>query len=366
MNKMIFLIKNNKFKCASLFVAFFIFIPFFLISAKTDILTEEESLWLKSRNNTIVVYPEKSFAPFSYQSNSGMPLGLSIDYIELIAEKVGAKIEYLPSKSLSQILEDIKTGKGDIITSLIESPDKQENLYFSDNYVDVSSVIVVRKDSKIKNGITMNDLNGNKVAITEGRAVSYFVSKNYPRVIIDGVTDDEIGLQQVVLGEVDAAIMDIASLSFYLSKQVLSSVNVVGTVGFDYKLSFAVPKDKVILQSILDKGLNQISKNERILLNEKWIVVPQKKENSFFSIIKNTLRNDIFEYTFFLIVVILLFLILNKKKVYRRLIKHKEKVNDIKEEVSELSEMNEMLSEELKQIKEEEGKLKEKLESINK
>lgn len=343
------------------------FIPLFFLSAQNkDLLTEEETLWLNSRNNTIVVYPEKSFAPFSYQSNSGVPLGLSIDYIELIADKVGAKIAYLPAKSLSQILEDLKIGKGDVVTSLIDSVDKQSLIYFTDSYADISSVIVVRKDSAIKSGITLNDLNAQKVAVTGGRAVADFISKNYPRVILEQVTDDEIGLQQLVLGEVDAAVMDIASLSFYLSKQVLSSVKVVGNAGFNYELAFGVSKDKQILQSILDKGLTQISKNERIILNEKWIVTPEDQDQSFMSVLRSTFNSEIIKYTFLLLFIFILFLVFNKKNGYQRFIAKKSHIKDIKEEMSELEEMNDSLVEELAHIKEAEEKLKDKLESIDK
>lgn len=350
---------------------FLLIVPFSFLSAQgKELLTTEERFWLNSRNNTIVVYPEKSFAPFSYQSNSGTPLGLSVDYIELIADKIGAKIEYLPAKSLSQILEDLKLGKGDVAISLVDSPEKQDFIYFTDNYIDISSVIVVRKDSNIKNGINVNDLNGEKVAITSGRAVETFISKNYPRIIISPVTDEEIALQQVVLGEVDAAIMDIASLSFYLSKQVLSSVKVVGNAGFNYKLSFGVPKDRQILQSILDKGLSQISKNERILLNEKWVITPEEPKNNFWAIVENTLTNDIFQYNFFLFTIFILFFIFMKNKEiyqvnYKKLLKKKNNVLEVEEEVEKLEKMSDVLEKELDDIKEIEKKLKEKLKSID-
>lgn len=245
-----------------------------------ELLTPEETLWLQSRNNTLVVYPEKGFPPFSYQSSSGTPQGLSIDYIELIAEKIGAKIEYLPARSRFQILEDIKNGKGDLITAIASTKEKETSLYFTDNYITISTVIVVRKDFNEKKVLTVADLTGKKVAVGEGYALAEFLNKNYPRIILEKVTDDEVGLQQLVLGEVDVAVMDIASLSFYLSKQVLSSVKIVGSVGFDYNLGFAVPKDKEILQAILDKGLSQISKTDREILNEKWISVPNQEDNT--------------------------------------------------------------------------------------
>ncbi len=360
--------KNNfKIIILNILVLVFSFLPLLKAeAAREDFLTPEEILWLNNRNNTIVVYPEKDFPPFSYYSNASTPLGLSIDYLEIIAEKIGAKLEYLPPRSLSQVLEDIKNGKGDVIPSVVENEEKQDFLYFTDDYIDVGSVIVVRKDSDLKNDITLNDLSGQKVAITNGRAVRTFVDKNYPRVIIESTTDDQIALQQLVLGEVDAAVLDIASLSFYLSKQVLSSVNVVGDAGFSYRLAFGVKKENQILQGILDKALLQISKNERAILNEKWIVVPEKVDNSFINILKKTLTNDVFQYTFFLLFVSFMFFFFKKNKTYKRLFAHKAKVQNIKEEMEKLEEMNSMLSEELEQVREDEEELKDKLKSLDK
>ena len=352
-----------------LFLYVILITPFSTFAQADNLLNKEEKLWLESRNNTIVVYPEKSFAPFSYQSSSGFPQGLSIEYIELVAEKVGAKVEYLPARSLTQILEDIKNGRGDIITSLASTPDREKFLYFTDSYINVSTVIVARKDAKVGKDLNLSDLIGKKVAVGKGYAVSEFLHENYPRIILESVSDDEVGLQQLVLGEVDFAIMDIASLSFYISKQVLSSVSVVGNVGFSYDLSFAVPKDKAILQSILDKGLTQITQNERDLLKEKWVVTPKKQQKSFWSTLENTLTNDIFQYNFFLFTIfILIFLFTRNRDFYRghydRFIKKQKNIESIKEEMNELGEMNKMLSEELKNIKKAELELKEKLEDV--
>ncbi len=365
--------KNNfKIIILNILVLVFSFLPLLKAeAAREDFLTPEEILWLNNRNNTIVVYPEKAFAPFSYESSSGFPQGLSIDYIELIAEKIEAKVEYLPARSLTQILDDVKNGRGDIITSLSPTPDREKYLYFTDSYINVSTVIVARKDSKSGKDLNLSDLSGKKVAVGKGYAVSEFLRENYPRIIIESLSDDEVSLQQLVLGEVDFAIMDIASLSFYISKQVLSSVNVVGNASFSYNLSFAVPKDKEMLQRIIDKGLTQISTNDRDILREKWIIVPEKQQKSFWLVVERTLTNDIFQYNFFLFTIfILVFLFTRKKSFYQnnynRLIKKKKHIENIKEEMEKLEEMNSMLSEELEQVREDEEELKDKLKSLDK
>lgn len=338
--------------------------------ADSALLSPQENLWLKSRDNTIIIYPEKNFPPYSYQNSSGTPQGLSMDYIELIAKKIGAKIQYLPARPLSQILDDIKqTKKADIITSLTDTKEREDFLYFTDNYITVPAIIVVRKDLDISNTLTLNDLSGKKVAVGDKYAVEEFIRTNNPRIVIESVVDDESGLQQVVLGEVDAAVMDIASLSYYLSKQVLNSVKIAGNTGFEYKMAFAVPKDKEILQSIIDKGLQQISTRDRQTLNDKWISIPneQNTANPLLSNIQNNL-GSIFVGIFCIVILIVVLLLLRRRHIHfpSHFIRKKHMVEELEEEMAELEGTSKNLMEELQDVKALEQDIKEKIDTINK
>lgn len=334
-----------------------------------DLLSPEENLWLKSRNNTIVVYPEKNNPPFSYTSTAGSIQGLGIDYIELIAEKIGAKIEYLSPQSLNQILNDFPKGKGDVIADLMETDERASDFIFTDSFVTVPAVIVARKDFEKSSSLTLNDFNGKRISVISGSALEKYIHKNYPRIVIESVTDDEISLQQVVLGEVDGAAIDIASLSFYLSKQVLNSVKIVGNTGFDYKPAFGIMKDKTILQSMLDKGMTQISASDRSLLNEKWILVPDsiKEDSSLTSLVKNNFSIILFYFVLILVLVVVgIFVWKRRENFGMRYLRKAETIEELKKEVSALERADDMLAEEMKVIKAEESKLQEKLRKIDK
>lgn len=348
----------------SLFL-FFVTTPVF--GQTKDLLSPEESLWLESRNNTIVVYPKKNNPPFSYTSSAGNIQGLGIDYLELIAEKVGAKIEYLSPKPLNQILEDVLAGKGDVIPSLMEVEEKKSEFIFTDSFIVVPTAIVVRKDYEKKNSLNLNDFNGKKISVISDSALHKYIQKNYPRVIIEDVTDDEISLQQVVLGEVDAAAIDVASLSFFLSKQVLSSVKIAGGTGFDYKPAFGLKKDKTILQSILDKGMTQISTSDRELLNEKWIAVPigEQEEEGLWVFVKNNISIVILYLVLGIVLIILaIFTWKWRNRIGMKYLRKSETITGLKEEVAELEHADDILAEELKKVKLAESKLKEKIKSL--
>jgi hypothetical protein len=205
---------------------------------------------------------------------------------------------------------------------------------------------VVRKDYKAGSSLNMNDFNGKKVAMVSGSHVESYVSINYPRVVREAMTDDEVSLQQVVLGEVDAAVMDVASLSFYLSKQVLSSVKIVGNTGLDYKPAFAVTKNKATLQSILEKGLSQISANDRSLLVDKWVALPgenKEEENSFFLILKENLSITVLYVLFGVGLITILIFVLTRRHHRARYFRKVHEVDDLKDEFADLETENNLV-----------------------
>jgi len=353
---------NNR---IGLFSALFFLTAGVIMAAPSVELTPEEELFLGGRENTIVVYPEANNPPFSYQSPSGHLQGLSIDYLELVAEKVGIKIEYLTPRSRSQVLTDMRAGKGDV-AYLTPDREREGYLLFTESYVTVPVVIVVRKDAPRKSGLTLGDFNGKKVAMVADSAIENYTEENYPRVVRESTTDDEVSLQQVVLGEVDAAVMDVASLTFFLSKQVLSSVQIAGSTGLDYKPAFAIPKDRALLQSILELGLFQVSAADRELLNEKWIRFPGEvePEEGLFS----TLKNNIGELAVYLLIAVaLLGTIVFLGRRERRVAHYFSRmhgIGEIKTEIGELESASRTLEEELKFVKAEEEKLKGKLDKL--
>jgi ABC-type amino acid transport substrate-binding protein len=347
-------------------MALLAFLPATSRAQSTGLLTPEESLWLKSRNNTIVVYPLDNDPPFSYKNSAGNPEGLAIDYLGLIAEKVGAKIQYLTPRPLVQVESDMQAGKGDVLDSIASDDIQGQYLIFTDDYLTSPAVIVARKDYQKKSGLTLSDFDGKRVAVVAGSALESYMRVNYPRVVVEEVTDDEIALQQVVLGEVDSAAMDVASLSYFLSKQVLSSVHIVGDTGFEYGPSFGVQKNLPILQSILEKGMSQISQSERQNLNDKWVSVPAGGEDSsLLADIGNNSGGLTLYILFGLGVIIVVILLLRRREAWAGY-RSSPKKTMLEEEVSLLEKSNILLKEELKDIRKEEDLLEQKLDSLKK
>jgi ABC-type multidrug transport system fused ATPase/permease subunit len=189
------------------------------------------------------------------------------------------------------------------------------------------------------------------------------------------VTDDEVAIQKLLLGEVDAAIMDLASLSYYTSKDMLSYVSVVGQTGFDYELSFAVPRSMPDLQLIINSGLKEITPSEHAVIKDKWITFPADSDKP-----KGILASLYLGTSFWLgisivgavIIVVLLVLIIVHTKRHHSLhiasisrAKQKEhSLGELNNQLKELEEANAVLGENMQEIRSLEKTIQDKIEHI--
>ncbi len=337
-------------------------------------LTGSQETWLNNQQRTLSVRPTKTNAPFVFVGSGTYVKikGLSAEYLEIIAQKLNTKISYTEPAPLVDILRDTKEGSKDIVLSLSPTDELSKLFYFTDSYLTMPAVIVTRKDYKPKKStVSLTDFNSQKVAIGSKYPVESYVNFNYPKVIIDSVPDDEVALQKLLLGEVDAAVMDLASLSYYTSNNVLSYVKAVGRTGFEYKHSFAVPKSQPELLLILDIGLKSLSDAEKQVVIEKWISIdaqsdllasgtPGKEPQTL------SLWLIFFSFIVLIVATVVTVVILRKtqiKMLFTRSAK-KETMSEVQDELVELQKVHESLKEELEHVTELEKDIEKKMHDV--
>lgn len=347
--------------------------------ATSAILTPEQNLWLDKRNRTILVRPERNRPPFVFVSSgvTRKPQGLSIDYFETAIQKINTSVQYFEAANKANIIAAIKEGKDGVVVALTQTEEREGDFYFTKPYITIPAVIVVRKDAPLKkSGATLADFTGKRVAVGEAYAVEEYIKNNYKKVIIEPVVDDEVGLQKLLLGEVDAAVIDLASLSYYTANKALSYVVVGGQTGFEYSFSFGIPKHLPELAMILDDALAAISPQEQMLLKEKWItsstVEPGQQASSVYHFFgSNTILVVGSIMAGALIILIgMVFLIRALRKTQLLALVGKKRHSDssdavaLQHELQELAEASQVVSEELIQIKQLEKDIAEKIKEI--
>ena len=212
--------------------------------------------------------PEKDYAPFVSANPAGQVQGLSVDVLEILKPRLETTVQVLPADNLTNILKAARRGEVDLISSLRPTPERAEFLSFTEPYVKVPAVLVVKVGAAFT---SLKDLANRSVAVGKGYAVEGFVRSNYPKVQWVAMPDDVSALRDLMKGDVDAVVADIASVSDARRHSGIEGVRVVETLPFEYELSFAYRKELKALGIALDAGLKEITPATRQALLRRWI-----------------------------------------------------------------------------------------------
>ena len=128
-------------------------------------LTPQESEYLKT-HPVIKVHNEKSWAPFNFNEND-TPKGLSIDFMNLVAQKTGLKVEYVTGTNWNDFLEMMKNGSLDVMLNIVKNDEREKFLSFTNPYQLVPHCIVA-KVSDTREYKKYEDILDKKIAIGIG------------------------------------------------------------------------------------------------------------------------------------------------------------------------------------------------------
>ncbi|MEJ2201588.1 MAG: transporter substrate-binding domain-containing protein, partial [Desulfuromonadaceae bacterium] len=131
------------------------------------LLAADERQWLRLHDGNIrigiTVIP-----PQVLQGEQGFE-GLSIDYIRLLERKLGCRFELVPFATWNEVIEAAKNRRIDMIFAAQETPERRQYLLFTEAYIDLPNLIVMRKERE--GGTALKAMDGWRVATSKGSAV---------------------------------------------------------------------------------------------------------------------------------------------------------------------------------------------------
>jgi PAS domain S-box-containing protein len=233
-------------------------------------LTTSEMAWI-AEHPTIRVHNEAGWPPFNF-NEKGQPAGFSIDYMNLVASKVGVQVEYVIGPSWGEFLEMIRNGELDVILNVAPTPDRKEFIQFTSSYLD-TVVAVVQTDHSLSIG-SLEDLNGKRLAVTDGLFAQEELARDYPGIELVLTPDTLESLYALLEGRADAAIDMLATINFLEEQNTLTGLR----VSFIYRENtestlnaIGVRKDWPILRNILQKGMDSLDEGELSTLRDRWL-----------------------------------------------------------------------------------------------
>ena len=154
----------------------------------------------KSGKLTIATSPD--FPPFESLEGDKV-VGIEIDLLEMIAEKLGVELE-INQMDFDSVLPGIQSGKFNVgVSGITVTEDRKKNADFTVPYFAAAQAIVVLKDSPIK---SKADLEGKKVSVQTGTTAEEYCMKNGYDVSAFQANND--ALSALTSGKVDAWVID--------------------------------------------------------------------------------------------------------------------------------------------------------------
>jgi len=237
-------------------------------------LSASEQAFLKA-HPVIQVHNEKDWPPFNY-FEYGSAQGLSIDFMNLAAAKLGIMVDYVTGPSWSEFLEMVKRKELDVMLNIVKTEDRMKYLLYTEPYIKNPNVIVSLQASPFE---TIEALFGKTVAFPKGFFWEEVLAKSFPRIKRLPVEDTLASLKAVSFGRADAALGEAAVIRTLINKNLLTGLRISGEVNIGdpdlTNLRIGVRNDWPLLQSALMKAMAAISPQEMNQIRQKWIVVDE-------------------------------------------------------------------------------------------
>lgn len=232
------------------------------------ILTVEERQWLDENPNIRLGF-DPEFAPFEFIGDDGELQGISIDYIQLLNQRLGASMEVVRGLSWNEVVEKAKAGEIDVLPCVGVTDERQRFFNFSEPYLDFYRVVIVRSDQPFIS--SLKDLTSRRIAVQANSSHAGFLHEKTDLQPVEYPSLQE-ALTAVSAGDVDAFVGNVASSSYWIRKLNLSNLKIAAPVSHDaQKLFYAVRKDWPILTQIINKGLASISTEEAANIQQRWV-----------------------------------------------------------------------------------------------
>ncbi len=215
------------------------------------------------------------YPPFNFYSSEGDLVGFDVDVARAIAGELNRELKIITTQ-WDGILAGLLSGRYDaIIGSMAITPERAEQVNFSDTYYVSGAQLFVHKDDKdIYSNI--ENLEGERVGVVLGTTFEQYLTKNYPEITV--VTfKGESDIYQAMLNERIEGFVTDRLVGMYQIKQGNMPFVGVGDLLYRERMAIPVQKEDTELLNKINAALQKL-RNDGTLkgIHDKWF----KKESA--------------------------------------------------------------------------------------
>jgi len=247
----------------------------FLLTGRSSVgaeplqLTPDEQAWLRA-HPVIRASIGTDYPPFEFYENNAYQ-GMAYDYAQLIAGRLGIRIEPVTGIPLKDALDQLKARSGvDLVVLLTRDRARESFVEFTRDYISFPAVLFTRKDSRFISGI--KDLYGMTIASEKSYIGTDWLRRDAPQAQILETGTTVEALVSVATGKADAYVGNLAVVSYLIEKKGLVDLKVAAPSPYpDDAYAMGVRKDWPEFARIIDKALGAVSEEEHRQIRQKWL-----------------------------------------------------------------------------------------------
>ncbi|NVJ52515.1 MAG: transporter substrate-binding domain-containing protein [Campylobacteraceae bacterium] len=240
-----------------------------------DYLFTKKEISYLNKKGTISMCIDPNAAPFEFLTKKGTYSGIIANFMETMSKNTGIKFEVLAKESWSSSIDAVKNHICDILPFSVQTIKRTEHLNFTKKYFTFSNVIAT-KDSEIFIN-SLADIKDKEIAVVKDYATKELIKRKYSNMKIIEVDNTLIGLKKVNKGEVFAFVGLFPVVAQTLQKNNIQNVKITGKASINIDAKIAIRNDEPILQSILNKAINSVKKEEKEQVLDKWLTIIKKE-----------------------------------------------------------------------------------------
>jgi signal transduction histidine kinase len=230
----------------------------FLFDSNQIYLTKEEQEFIKNTNLTVSV--SKDFRPFSFQNKDSSPSGISSEYWDILVKELGLHVKYQFEDTFTKQLKAIENKTADIICSTGATPEREKYSIFTQEYT--SFPISIATKNNVDFIEDFSKVIDKKIAVGKNFTAHKLLQKLYPKINFVYVDNISEGLKLVDKGEVFGFVDMKPTLLYNIQRLRYDDIKIAGNTGAIFKVSIMIRDDYPLLQSILNKAINNTNKDD--------------------------------------------------------------------------------------------------------
>lgn len=200
-----------------------------------------------AEKETLVMATNAEFPPYEYYEGEEI-VGIDAEFAAAIAEKLGMDLK-IEDMAFDSIIPAVQSGKADFAAAgMTVTPERQEQVDFSDSYYTGRQVIIVTEDNTEIAG--PDDLEGKKIGVQLGTTGDLYASDDYGDENVERYNKGFEAVQALQQGKIDAVIIDDQPAQAFVADS--EGLKILDTEYVEEEYALAFKKDSELVEKVND------------------------------------------------------------------------------------------------------------------